>query len=254
MNRAKAAARQAGNRALRSQAFAAGLSAERDGVRMFQSKQMAEATARFYEAAGHFRSAELAASAPETQVPPPVAQSRAEPPAAPQPATPAPPPSGSPAPAPIVPAPPTISTPPPEPAPATPPPAIPPAVRTPPSSSVPVDNAKAPDEGVRELIRRYEQALEARSVDALKRLWPSLPDSQEQAMRENFSHARRIDVEISAVDISVSGTTAVATFLRRYQVLTDDNQRPVTISRTTLYARRNNGDWVIERVRFEAVK
>jgi hypothetical protein len=119
---------------------------------------------------------------------------------------------------------------------------------------VPVDNAKAPDEGVRELIRRYEQALEARSVDALKRLWPTLPDSQEQAMRENFSHARRIDVEISAVDISVSGTTAVATFLRRYQVLTDDNQRPVTISRTTLNARRNNGDWVIERVRFEAVK
>jgi hypothetical protein len=149
----------------------------------------------------------------------------------------------------------TTTAPPAEPAPASPPPPIPPAVRTPPpSSSAPADSPRALEEGVRELIRRYEQALESRSVDGLKRLWPSLSDSQEQLMRENFSHARRIDVEITGIDISVSGTTAVATFLRRYQVLTDDNQRPVTISRTTLNARRNGGDWVIERVRFEGVK
>ena len=255
MNRAKAAARQAGNRAVRSQAFAAGLSAERDGVRLFQSKQMAEATARFYEAAGHFRSAELAASAPpDTQVSPPVTQARAEPPTTAQPATPAPPPSGSAAPAPIVPAPPTTTTPPPEPPPAAPPPAIPPAVRPPASSTVPVDNAKALDEGVRELIRRYEQALEARSVDALKRLWPSLQGAQEEAIRQEFMHARRIDVEISNVDIAGSGNTATASFLRRYQLSTVDNQRLLTNSRTTLYARRNGGDWVIERVQFEAIK
>lgn len=254
MNRAKAAARQAGSRAVRSQAFAAGLSAERDGARLFQSKQMAEATARFYEAAGHFRSAELGASAPDTQVSPPVTQSRAEPPATPQPATPAPPPSGSAAPAPIVPAPPTASTPPPEPAPATPPPAIPPAVRTPPSSTVPVDNAKALDDEVRELIRRYEQALEARSVDALKRLWPSLQGAQEEAIRQEFAHTRRIEVEISNIDVVVSGQTATATFVRRYQLFTVDGQSPLRLSRTTLNARRNGTDWLIERVRFEAVK
>ena len=252
MARAKAAARQAGNRAVRSPSFVEGLAAEREGGRLYQGKQMAEATARFYEAAGHFRSAELAGAAPDTQPPP---QARSEPPATTS-VAPAPPPSGSAAPAPIVPAPPvTTSAPPAEPAPASPPPPIPPAVRTPPpSSSAPADSPKALEEGVRELIRRYEQALETRSVDALKRLWPSLPDSQEQAMRENFSHARRIDVEITGIDVSVSGTTAVATFLRRYQVLTDDNQRPVTINRTTLNARRNGGDWVIERVRFEGVK
>ena len=252
MARAKAAARQAGNRAVRSPSFAEGLAAEREGGRLYQAKQMAEATGRFYEAAGHFRSAELAAAAADTQPPP---QARSEPPAT-TPVTPSPPPSGSAAPAPIVPAPPVTTTAPPaEPAPASPPPPMPPAVRTPPpSSSAPADSPRALEEGVRELIRRYEQALESRSVDGLKRLWPSLSDSQEQLMRENFSHARRIDVEITGIDISVSGTTAVATFLRRYQVLTDDNQRPVTISRTTLNARRNGGDWVIERVRFEGVK
>jgi serine/threonine-protein kinase len=253
MNRAKAAARQAGNRAQRSQAFAAGLSAERDAVRLYQAKQMSEATARFYEAAGHFRSAELAASAPDA--PPAQAQARTEPPAA-APSTPAPPPSGSSAPAPIVPAPPaTTSAPPAEPAAAAPPPLIPPVVRTPPpASTVPVDNSKALEDGVRDLIRRYEQALESRSVETLKRLWPSLEGAQEAAIRQEFANTRRIDVEISNIDVAVSGQTATATFVRRYQLFTVDGQSPLRLSRTTLNARRNGGDWLIERVRFEAVK
>ena len=107
---------------------------------------------------------------------------------------------------------------------------------------------------MRELIRRYEQALEARSIDALKRLWPSLQGAQEEAIRQEFMHARRIDVEISNIDIAGSGNTATASFLRRYQLVTVDNQRLLTNSRTTLNARRNGGDWVIERVRFEAMK
>ncbi len=253
MNRAKAAARQAGNRAQRSQAFAAGLSAERDAVRLYQAKQMSEATAKFYEAAGHFRSAELAASASETVLA--QAQPRTEPPAA-TPATPAPPPSGSSAPAPIVPAPPaTTSAPPAEPAAAAPPPPLPPVVRTPPSSStVPAESPKALEDGVRDLIRRYEQALEARSVEALKRLWPSLEGAQETAIRQEFANTRRIDVEISNIDVAVSGQTATATFVRRYQLFTVDGQSPLRLSRTTLNARRNGGDWLIERVRFEAVK
>jgi len=119
---------------------------------------------------------------------------------------------------------------------------------------VPIDNAKALDDGVRELIRRYEQALEARSIDALKRLWPSLQGAQEEAIRQEFMHARRIDVEISNIDIAGSGNTATGSFLRRYQLVTVDNQRLLTSSRTTLNARRNGTDWLIERVRFEAVK
>ncbi len=167
MNRAKAAARKAGNRAQRSPSFAAGLSAEREAVRLYQAEQMPEATTGFYEAAGHFRSAELAASASDTllaQAPP-----RSEPAATP--VTPAPPPSGSSAPAPIVPAPPaTTSAPPAEPAAAAPPPPIPPVVRAPPSSStVPADNSKALEDGVRDLdqaIRAGTRIEKRRGVEA----------------------------------------------------------------------------------------
>src|SRR5262245_11774941 len=165
MIHAKAAARQAGTRAVRSPSFAEGLSAEREGSRLYRAKQMSDATARFYEAAGHFRSAELATA--DTQPPP--AEARAEPPAAPPVTPPAAPPSGSAAPAPIVPAPATTSVPPATTGapPAEPPgaslPPIPPAVRTPPTSpTAPAESPKAPEDGVRDLIRRYEQALEAR--------------------------------------------------------------------------------------------
>jgi hypothetical protein len=119
---------------------------------------------------------------------------------------------------------------------------------------VPAESPKALEDGVRDLIRRYEQALEARSVEALKRLWPSLEGAQETAIRQEFANTRRIDVEISNIDVAVSGQTATATFVRRYQLFTVDGQSPLRLSRTTLNARRNGGDWLIERVRFEAVK
>jgi hypothetical protein len=252
MLRAKAAARQAGNRAVRSLSFAEGLSAEREGGRLYRTKQIPEATARFYEAAGHFRSAELAAAASDTQPPP--AQARNEPPAT-TPATPLPAPSGSVAPAPPVPSPPATTTAPPaEPAGPAPSP-IPPIARNPtPPPTIPAESPTSLEDGVRDLIRRYEQALESRSVEALKRLWPSLQGGQENAIRQEFANTRRIDVEISNIDVAVSGQTATATFVRRYQLFTVDGQSPLRLSRTMLHARRNGGDWLIERVRFEAVK
>jgi ketosteroid isomerase-like protein len=103
-------------------------------------------------------------------------------------------------------------------------------------------------------VGRYEQALETRSLDALKRIWPSLQGAQETAVRQEFMYSRRIDVDIENVDVSVSGATAIATFTRRYQLTTTDGQRPLTNSRTTMNARRVGSEWQIERVRFEALR
>ena len=49
-------------------------------------------------------------------------------------------------------------------------------------------------------------------------------------------------------------TTAIVTFIRRYQLTTVDGQRPLTNSRTTMNARRVGGEWLIERVRFEGLR
>ena len=64
MNAAKATARQKGPAVQRSGAFTAALAAEREGVRLQDAKRTGEAAARFYEAAGLFRSAELTPGAP----------------------------------------------------------------------------------------------------------------------------------------------------------------------------------------------
>jgi hypothetical protein len=127
--------------------------------------------------------------------------------------------------------------------------------RTPAAPPAPAaENPRPAAEGVRDLLKRYEQALEARSVDALKRVWPSLQGSQEDAIRKEFMYARRIDVEIEGPAIDASGNSANVTFIRRYQISTVDGQTLMINSRTTLTARRAATDWVIERVRFEALK
>jgi eukaryotic-like serine/threonine-protein kinase len=259
MARAKAAARERGAASQRSAAFAAALAAEREGLRLYGSKRTGEAAGKFYEAAGLFRSAELFEETaradgqrqqPARSEPPPVS-----PPVAPAPETAAAPAPAAPSPSPsqpaAAPAEPPVQVPPA----GVPGPPIPPVTRTPPPApALPASSPRAVEDEIRDLVRRYEQALEARSIDSLKRAWPSLQGAQEDAIRQDFANSRRIDVDIDGLAVTVTGAAATATFIRRYQVSTVDGQRLVTNSRTTMSARRAGNDWLIERVRFEAFR
>jgi hypothetical protein len=263
MNRAKAAARAAGAAAPRSAPFREAAAVERSAIRMFDAGQLAEATPRFYEAAGLYRSAEVSAttarSAPEPprSVPPPAASKSTEPAPTPSP-TPAPP-SQPPVQTGPLPDPPAQQPAGPAPGSAAPLP-VPPVTRpdaapaAPSAKSAEPPAAAAAEEGVRDLVRRYEQALESRSIEALKTLWPSLSGAQEDAVRNEFLHARRIEVDVTIGDVSVAGATATVTFLRRYRLSTVDGQQLLRNSRTTLSARRAGSDWVIDRMRFEAIQ
>ena len=102
------------------------------------------------------------------------------------------------------------------------------------------------------MLDRYKAALEARSLDALKRLWPTLGGSQQAAIQNEFSHASRIDVDIVDPRIAVSGSSATVAFIRRYELVTVDGQRLNNDTRTTMTLQRSNGAWVIEAIRFDA--
>ena len=128
-------------------------------------------------------------------------------------------------------------------APAAPPPS-PPAEAT---SAVP--NSEA---GITELVARYKSALEARDLNALKRLWPGLSGNAESAIQNEFKHASQIGVEILEPRTSVAGATGTVSFLRRYELVTVEGQRLRTDTRTTMDVRRSGSTWVIERIRFEA--
>lgn len=260
MLRAKSAARRAGSAATSSASYAAAAAAEREANRLYRARQLSEAAGKFYEASGLFRSAEL--------TPPPAASSRAQP--APQ-SVPRPQPeptpttqpsqSGPPAATPTQTAPPTVPAAenpvqlPPTVAPRLPPPPAP-APRQTEAPITAAEGASSPpaENGVRDLLRRYEQALESRSLEAIRRVWPALSGPQEDALRREFRQTRRIEVDIDDPHITLSGGTGTVVFVRRYHLTTVDGQRLDRNSRTTMSVRRAGSDWVIDRVHFEAIR
>jgi hypothetical protein len=153
--------------------------------------------------------------------------------------------------------PPAAATPAPSPAPAPSPPPLKPIERNPLAGArVPAaaETGTSAESGVRDLLARYEQALEARSITALKRVWPSLGGTQEAALRREFSYARSLEVEIENPHVAISGSSATVRFVRRYHLLTVDGQRLLTTTLTTMTARRAGSEWVIADVRFEALR
>jgi hypothetical protein len=108
------------------------------------------------------------------------------------------------------------------------------------------------EDAIRDLLSRYENALETRSLDSLKRLWPSLGGAQQEAIQNEFRHASRIRVEIIEPRIAISGGSATVNFLRRYDLTTVDSQRLSNDTPATMTLRRSDGSWIIESIRFEA--
>jgi hypothetical protein len=103
---------------------------------------------------------------------------------------------------------------------------------------------------VGDLVNRYRDALEGRSLDRLKQIWPSLSGASENAIRQEFQHASRIAVEISSPQIAINGATGRVTFVRNYSLSTVDGQHLQSSSRVTMDVRRAGGAWVIQSVTF----
>ena len=265
MTQARSAAIAAGAQTLAARSFGVAVGAEREAARLQRSGRASDAAAKYYEAGGLFRSAEVAAQTasavgsqranerptPGTQPAPQVTTPAAEPPPA-LPTIPVTPLERTPT-TPQLPSPPPPA---PAPAPAAPsaPAATPPAQPAPDPAVAAATAAAAAQSAIRELLSRYEQALEGRSIEALKGIWPSLGGTQQTTIRTGFEHASRIDVDIVDPRITVSGATATVTFLRRYEVLTDDRQVQRADRNTTMTLIRTDGSWVIEQIRFGPVR
>jgi hypothetical protein len=261
MRQAKSAAVGASAADLAAASYNAALGAERTAQRLYDGGQLAEATAKFYEASGLFRSAELAARSEAAARAERIAVANAEKEraekeraerertekeraekdraaaAAPQP----------------LPAPPAARGIDPQGLKTTqvPPPALPskPPVTAPAPPPEPSSESQISD-----VLAQYEAAFESRSLPALKRLWPGLSGSQESAIRDEFQHGRRLRIDITAPRIEVSGSAATAVFVRRYELLTIDGQLLNRDSVTTMTFRRTAAGWVIEQVRFEPLR
>jgi len=99
------------------------------------------------------------------------------------------------------------------------------------------------------VLGRYKAAVEARSLESLKRIWPGLSGGAEEAIRSEFRRATSISVGILDPRISATNDTATITFVRHYEVVVE-GQRLQSQSDATMELRRNGASWVIERIRF----
>ncbi|HEY7474363.1 MAG TPA: protein kinase [Vicinamibacterales bacterium] len=261
MTRARTAARAANATTLASGSYRAASEAEREAQQLYQAGRLAQATSKFYEASGLYRSAEIAAQSTaaadaERRRVAEAERARKSVPAEPPPA-PSPAPSVSSG-APVSALPPAVTPglpppPPPAPAPAAPPaPSPAPTTSTGPPPGSESSSRAAAEDAIRDLLAAYESALEGRSIDALKRLWPTLGGAQQGAIENEFRHANRIRVEIIEPRIAMSGGTATVNFLRRYELMTVDNQRLSSDTPATMMLRRADGNWIIESIRFDA--
>ena len=255
--RAKAAARSAGAQRLASGSYVAASAAEREAQRLSDAGRAGEATVKLYEAGGLYRSAEIAAQneaaardaiARGDRMAAEATRTSAT---APEPA-PAPPPAVSPAPVENreaarvpTPAPPSSEVVPAPPQPLAPAPA--PATPAPTAEAL----AAARETAISDLLARYKSALEARSLDALKRVWPGMTVSAQDVMRRQFQQARRISVEIASPRITGTGDTATINFIRRYEVLSVEGEPLRSESHATMDVRWTGAAWVIEGIRFD---
>jgi eukaryotic-like serine/threonine-protein kinase len=251
---AKAGARAAGAPSLSPAQFAAATASEREAERLYRSGKAADATVKFYEASGLFRSAEVSAqtetarrSAARTQPAPGATVANAEPPKAPvtppvdRPAP--PPPAADPVSPPVATAPPSSL-----------PGAAAAAPTAPPPPPEPTPAAPEPEAAISDLLSRYKAALESRNLAALKRLWPGLGGPQQDAIKSDFDHAARIDVQIVDPRITASAGAGTVSFIRRYEQVTVEGTRLRSETRTTIDVRRSGAAWIIERIRFDSIR
>ena len=258
--RAKTAARSAGAQQMAPGPYGAAAAAEREAQRLLNARRHSEATVKFYDASSLFRTAEIAAQREATAKATAArdAATRPSPPVGEKPAdTEAARPAPVPSPAAPIPAPEQtqVATPPPVvPSPAPPPAAPPPAVTAPPAAPTVDNSAAAREAAVAEMLLRYTAAVEARSLDALKRVWPGLSGTALQAMRSEFMNASRISVEIVEPRMSLSADTGTVNFIRRYDVVTVEGQPLHSESQAMMDVRRTGSSWVIERIRFVPIR
>ena len=277
--RARAAARSADAPRLASAAYAAASAAEREAQRLYTAGRLGDATVKFYQASGLFRSAEVAAQN-EASTRLTAAREAAERDAAaresaarqPLPAPPKPAdtemgrtPGVSPPPVPAAPAERTEPSQVPAPTPSAPPasnptgsapstPAENAAVREAAAKEAAAREAAAREAAVADVLARYASAVEARDLAALKRIWPSLAGREQEALRVQFRNTSRISVDIADPRITLSGDTATVNFIRRYEVVTVEGLPLQSASHATMDLRRSGNSWVIDRIRFVEIK
>ena len=128
------------------------------------------------------------------------------------------------------------------------------ASKSAPAGPPPANSAQSAQQAVSTVLQRYVACLQARDIRTLKSIWPGLGEQQEKAIREEFTNAREIRVQLTGIEIKIAGDTATASARRSYEIFTADGQRLQTDTRMATYLRWSGDAWLIEKISFEPLR
>ena len=115
-----------------------------------------------------------------------------------------------------------------------------------PAPAPPSDPAPA----IRALFAQYAQAIESRSIPAIRRVYPGLSPAQSKEWEDFFGAVNEIDVDLAVSDLAVSGDSADARLSGVY-VFQNPGTRHTQREPVSFQARlrRTGGEWRIEALR-----
>ena len=109
----------------------------------------------------------------------------------------------------------------------------------PPTSPVESDDAL-----IRGVIRTYERAFEAKSIDLYRSVRPGLSAAEESRLRTSFSQIDSQQVDIVVEELRIDGRSATVRLSRRDTIMSR-GQRQTATSRQTLRLDKAAAGWII---------
>jgi hypothetical protein len=147
-----------------------------------------------------------------------------------------------------------------EPPPVTPPTTQQPAVTPPPqrpaaaaptstpSTPPPTSPVESDEAQIRGVLRTYERAIETKSVDLFRSVWPGLSATEENRLRAAFGQVDSQQVDITVNELRIDGRTATVRIARRDTIMTG-GRRQTNSSRQTLRMEKAASGWIITEIR-----
>jgi hypothetical protein len=99
------------------------------------------------------------------------------------------------------------------------------------------------------VLRTYERAIETKSVDLFRSVWPSLSAADESRLRASFSEIDSQQVDIVINELRIEGRTATVRISRRDTMMMRGGRRQTASSRPTLRLEKGAGGWIITEIR-----
>jgi hypothetical protein len=126
------------------------------------------------------------------------------------------------------------------------------AAAPPPSSSStipPTSPVESDDALVRGVLRTYERAIETKSVDLFRSVWPGLSAAEENRLRASFNEIDSQQVDIVINELRIEGRTATVRISRRDTMTMRGGRRQTASSRPTLRLEKRAAGWIITEIK-----